>query len=67
LSGNRNATYGENWTYAGFGLSKGKWGKFELGYLLQTGVRNKTGDIRFLNLFQLTWITRYDFKKKPIK
>jgi hypothetical protein len=34
LTGRKNATYSENWTYAGVGYTMGKMGKLELGYLL---------------------------------
>ncbi len=63
LTGAKNATYSENWTYLGTGYNFGKMGRLELGYLLQVSVRDKQQDLRFLNLAQIMWITRFDFKK----
>lgn len=62
LTGAKNATYSENWTYAGIGYDFGKAGRMELGYLLQIAVRNKVKELRFLNLAQITWITNFNFK-----
>jgi hypothetical protein len=64
LTGNKNATYSENWTYAGIGYNTGKMGKLELGYLLQTSVRDLQQDLRFLNLMQVMWTTNFNFKHK---
>jgi hypothetical protein len=64
LTGVRNATYSDNWTYSGLGYSLGKLGKLEFGYLLQTSVRNKQKDLRFFNLAQFMWSTNFNFKKK---
>lgn len=61
LTGVKNATYSENWTYAGTGYNFGKMGRVELGYLLQTGVRNVQKDLRFLHLAQIMWITNFNF------
>lgn len=62
LTGQKNATYSENWTYAGIGYNLGKMGRVELGYLLQMAVRDTKKDIRFLNLCQVSWITNFQFK-----
>lgn len=67
LSGIKNATYSENWSYLGSGYNFGKMGKLEFGYLLQVGVRNKQQDLRFLNLAQFMWSTNFDFFKKKVK
>jgi len=66
LTGAKNATYSENWTYSGCGYDLGKMGRLELGYLFQFAVRNKAQDLRFLNLAQIMWITNFNFliKKK---
>lgn len=61
LTGAKNATYSENWSYAACGYNFGKTGRFELGYLLQLFVRNKQKDLRILNLAQITWITNFNF------
>lgn len=66
LTGIKNATYSENWTYLGTGYNLGKMGKLELGYLLQTAVRNPQKDLRFLHLAQIMWITNFNFFKKTI-
>jgi hypothetical protein len=65
LTGNKNAVYSENWTYAGFGFNTTKAGSIEIGYLFQVLVRDPQKDLRFLNLVQIMWITSFDFKKKP--
>jgi hypothetical protein len=64
LTGAKNATYSENWSYAGFGYDLGKMGRLELGYLFQVLVRNPQQDLRFFNLTQVTWITNFNFGKK---
>ena len=64
LTGAKNATYSENWTYSGCGYDLGKMGRLELGYLFQFAVRNKAQDLRFLNLAQIMWITNFNFLKK---
>jgi len=64
LTGAKNATYSENWTYAGCGYDLGKMGRLELGYLFQVVVRNAQQDLRFLNLAQVMWITNFNFTKK---
>lgn len=64
LTGPRNAFYSENWSYLGTGYDTGKIGRFELGYLFQSLVRNRQQDMRYLNLAQLTWITNIRFPKK---
>jgi hypothetical protein len=63
LTGAKNATYSENWTYAGFGYDMGKIGRLELGYLFQTLVRNQAQDLRFFNLTQIMWVTNFNFAK----
>jgi hypothetical protein len=63
LSGNKYATYSENWTYAGIGFHLGNAGKIELGYLLQASVRNLQQDKRFLDLAQIMWVTNFNFFK----
>ena len=64
LTGNKNATYSENWSYVGVGYDLGKMGRLELGYVLQISVRNTQKDLRFLNLAQVMWVTNFNFKKK---
>jgi hypothetical protein len=64
LTGNKNATYSENWSYLGVGYDIGKLGRLELGYMFQVLVRNKVSDLRLLNLAQIAWITNFNFKKK---
>ncbi len=56
LSGPKNATYSENWTYFGLGSSLTNRSKLEFGYLFQTLVRNPAKELRFLNLLQFSWI-----------
>jgi hypothetical protein len=41
LTGAKDATYSENWAYAGFGYETGKMGRIEMGYLFQAAVRNR--------------------------
>ncbi len=67
LTGAKNATYSENWTYAGVGFTYSKSSRIELGYLLQMAVRNTQKDLRILNLAQITWITNFNFKKRASK
>jgi hypothetical protein len=64
LTGNKNATYSENWTYAGIGYKMSNASRFEIGYLLQIGVYDKQQDLRFMNLAQVSWITNFNPKKK---
>jgi hypothetical protein len=64
LTGAKNATYSENWTYAGCGYEFGEMGRLELGSMIQVAVRNTNQDLRFLNLVQVMWITNFNFKKK---
>ena len=59
LNGTKNATYSENWTYAGIGYNLGNMWRIELGYLYQIYVRNQAKDLRFLNLIQLMWVTNF--------
>jgi hypothetical protein len=63
LTGAKNATYSENWTYAGCGYDLGKMGRLELGYLFQVAVRNQQQNLRFLNLAQVMWVTNFNFAK----
>jgi hypothetical protein len=60
LSGQKNAFYSENWSYAGVGFNLSHYNKIELGYLFQTFVRNPAKDLRFLNLIQVTWIKNFN-------
>lgn len=64
LTGDKNATYSANWSYAGIGYHLGAMGKLELGYLLQTSVRNAKKDLQFLNLCQATWICNFNFRNR---
>ena len=64
LTGTKNATFSENWSYLGIGYNLGKMGKLELGYLSQVFVRNLNKDLRFLELTQLMWVTNFNFAKK---
>ncbi|WP_250631302.1 DUF2490 domain-containing protein [Rhodoflexus caldus] len=64
LTGAKIAAYSEDWAYAGLGYETGKMGRIELGYMLQTLVRNRHKDLRFLNLAQIIWITNFNFHGK---
>lgn len=64
VTGAKNATYNENWSYIGTGYNFGKKGRLELGYLMQTFVRNANKDLRILQLAQVMWVTNFDFFKK---
>lgn len=64
LTGAKNATYSENWTYGGIGYKLSDISRFEVGYLLQIAARDKQKDLRVLNLVQVTWVTNFNFKKK---
>jgi hypothetical protein len=64
LTGAKNATYSDNWTYGGVGYDLGNLGRFEVGYLFQTAVRNAQKDLRFLNLAQVMWVKNFSLKKK---
>lgn len=55
LTGERNAWYSENWSYAGLGFQTGKMGKFEVGPLAQWAKINRTGDTRVFYLLQFGW------------
>lgn len=55
LTGQRNAWYSENWTYAGLGYLSASAGKFELGPLLQWAKVNTSGDVRKIYLLQVGW------------
>ena len=57
LTGEKNAVYSENWTYAGFGYGIGPRSKIEIGYVLQLSVRNKNQDRQYLHLAQILWAT----------
>lgn len=63
LTGARNATYSEDWSYIGCGYDLGNMGHIELGYLLQVAVRNQQQDLRLLNLMQVIWNTNFTFKR----
>jgi len=58
-SGAGGATYNENWTYAGIGYKTAKYGKFEVGPLLQRVIVDKH-DIRYFNLLQFSWSHNFD-------
>lgn len=64
LTGAKNATYSENWTYGGVGYDLGNIGRLEIGYLFQTAVRNAQKDLRFLQLAQVMWVKNFSLKKK---
>lgn len=64
LTGTKNATFSENWSYLGIGYNMGKMGRLELGYLSQVFVRDLNKDLRFLELTQLMWVTNFNFEKK---
>ncbi len=55
LTGNRNAWYSENWSYAGLGLQTKDLGRFEAGPLVQWAKINRAGDARLFYLLQLGW------------
>lgn len=55
LSGARATTYNENWTYAGIGYQSRKYGRFEVGPLLQRVIVEKQHDVRHFNLLQFSW------------
>jgi hypothetical protein len=54
-TGVRNAFYSENWSYAGFGFQTAKFGRIELGPLLQWAVIDRERDTRRILLVQLGW------------
>lgn len=64
LTGTKNATYSENWTYAGLGYRISNTSRVEVGYLLQILVRDAKQDLRYLNLAQISWIANFNFKTK---
>jgi len=64
LTGTKNATFSENWSYLGIGYNLGKMGRIELGYLSQVYVRNLAKDLRFLEMTQIMWSTNFNFTKK---
>ena len=66
LSGAKNATYSENWSYLGLGLKLSERNKLEVGYLFQTLVRDPQQDLRFLHLAQITWVSNFS-RKSAIK
>lgn len=59
LTGLKNATWSENWSYSGVGYAISKKSRFETGYLLQILVRNKQRNLRLLSLIQLMWIENF--------
>jgi hypothetical protein len=67
LTGPKNTTYSENWTYAGVGYNTTKIGRIELGYLHQELIRNLAQNIRYLNLLQVQWITNFEFRHRKSK
>ena len=64
LTGAKNATYSENWTYSGIGYRASNSTRIEMGYLLQIAARDKQQDLRFLNLMQISLIANFNFKKR---
>ncbi|SCX85097.1 DUF2490 domain-containing protein [Nitrosospira sp. Nsp13] len=58
-SGVSGAIYNENWAYAGIGYQTAKYGRFEVGPLLQRVVVDKH-DIRYFNLLQFSWSHNFD-------
>jgi hypothetical protein len=64
LTGNKNATYSENWSYLGIGYLTPKLGRVEIGFLHQEFVRNLQHNVRYLNLLQVQWITNFNLKRK---
>jgi hypothetical protein len=64
LTGIKNATYSEDWAYAGVGYQTTSLGRFELGIMTQTQVRNINEDLRVLLLLQIGWHTNFEFKHK---
>lgn len=59
LTGQKNATYSENWTYAGIGYLIPGIGKLELGPVYQTAVINTAGDRRNFLVLQLGLSTTF--------
>lgn len=55
LTGVKATVYNENWTYAGIGYQSKKYGRFEIGPLLQRVIVEKQHDVRHFNLLQLSW------------
>ncbi|MEO9061123.1 MAG: DUF2490 domain-containing protein [Nitrosospira sp.] len=53
-SGASGAIYNENWAYAGIGYQTAKYGRVEVGPLLQRVVINQH-DIRDFNILQFSW------------
>ena len=58
-SGSSGATYNENWAYAGIGYQTAKYGRVEIGPLLQRVVVDKH-DIRDFNILQFSWEHDFD-------
>ena len=58
-SGVSGATYNENWAYAGIGYQTAKYGRIEVGPLVQRVVVDKQ-DIRYFNLLQFSWSHNFD-------
>jgi hypothetical protein len=58
----RNALYSEFWAYAGVGYQLKKYGRLEVGPLLQFNVRDVQHDLRNLYLLQIAWITNFNFR-----
>jgi hypothetical protein len=59
LTGARNASYSENWTYLGIGYLIPGVGKVELGPMYQTAVINKDGDRRNFLVTQIGLSTSF--------
>lgn len=59
LAGKKNATYSENWTYAGVGYLIPGVGKLEIGPVFQTAVIDTSGDRRNFLVLQLGLSTSF--------
>lgn len=55
MTGVRSTLYNENWAYAGIGYQTARYGRVEVGPLIQRVVVEKHHDIRYFNLLQLSW------------
>lgn len=55
LTGVRNAFYSENWSYAGIGYQIPKYGRVEVGPLVQRAIINQQHDVRYTNLLLINW------------
>lgn len=55
LTGDRNALFSENWSYAGIGYQTTQYGRIEVGPLIQRSIINQHHDVRYIDLLQFNW------------